>query len=208
MFKDREEAGILLGKKLKKFVKLNSVILAIPRGGVVVGSVISNVLNLSFDVLVVRKIGAPHNPELAIGAVGPGKTVYWDRKLCKNLGVEKSEMAKLKSTKYQEVLDREKTFRNKKPLDVAGKIVILVDDGVATGATVIVAQKYLKKINAKEVILAVPVISTDVLRDIKRYFDIVVALKIKENFYAVGEFYKYFPQVEDNEVVAILNSKQ
>ncbi len=158
----------MLAKKLKKFVKPNTVVLAIPRGGVVVGNVISNVLNLSFDVIVVRKIGAPHNPELAIGAVGPEKTVYWDRKLCENLGVGKSEMAKLKTIKSLEVLERENIFRgNEKPFDVAGKIVILVDDGVATGATVIVAQKYLKRIGAKEVILAVPVISTDVLRGIK-----------------------------------------
>ena len=205
MFKDREEAGILLAKKLKKFVKPNTLVLAIPRGGVVVGSVISNVLNLGFDVIVVRKIGAPLNPELAIGAVGPDDTVYWDRKLCENLGVAKLEMAKLKTIKSLEVLVRENIFRgNKKPLDVAGKIVILVDDGVATGATVIAAQKYLKKIGVKEVILAVPVISTEVLRGIKRYFDIVVALKIIKIFYSVGEFYKYFPQVENDEVVKLL----
>ena len=207
MFQDREQAGQLLAKKLKKFVKPNTVVLAIPRGGVVVGNVISNVLNLGFDVIVVRKIGAPHNPELAIGAVGPKDTVYWDRKLCENLGVAKSEMAKLKTIKSLEVLVRENIFRgNEKPFDVAGKIVILVDDGVATGATVIAAQKYLKKIGAKEVILAVPVISTDVLRGIKRYFDIVVALKIKEIFYSVGEFYKYFPQVENDEVIEILRN--
>jgi len=206
MFKDREEAGMLLAKKLKALKEKDMVVVALTRGGVVVGKVISKILNLEFDILVVKKIGAPLNPELAIGAVAPKNTVYWNKDLVLRIGISKEEKEMLKSVKEVERKVQEKALRGKAPFNYNSKIVVLVDDGIATGATVLAARKFLKKAGANKVILAVPVISTDTLRDVKRRFDMVVTLKRKRDFMAVGEFYEYFPQVTNEEVIALLSS--
>lgn len=207
VFDSREQAGEFLAEKLKRYKKKDNVlVLAIPRGGVAVGKVIAQKLNLPLDIIVVKKIGAPENPELAIGALGPGNVVYWDKELCQRLGISRVERSKLKVESSKERKEKEKVLRgNKEPLDTKGKAVILVDDGVATGATIIAAQKALQKMGVARAILAVPVISKETFSDIKRYFDKVIALSIEEEFYAVGQFYKEFPQVTDQEVVSLLS---
>lgn len=213
MFENRQQAGELLAERLKRhkqsltaYKKKDTVVLAIPRGGVVVGKVIAQKLNLPLDIIVVKKIGAPSNPELAIGAVGPGNVVYWDNELCQRLGIEKKIQNSEFRIQNKERKSKERILRgNKEPLDIKNKTVILVDDGVATGATVIAAQKALQKMGAVKVILAVPVISKETFNNIKRYFDSAVVLSIEEEFYAVGQFYRDFPQVSDNEVIRILN---
>lgn len=205
MFEDRQQAGFLLAQKLEQFAdKKDVLVLGLARGGVVVAKVISTFLNVPFDALVIKKIGLPRNPELAIGAVGPKNTVFWNEELIERLRISKEEKEKLKVLKSVERNVQENALRGNKPLEISGKTVILVDDGVATGASVLAAWKFLKKEEAKRVILAVPVIASDTLRDIKKYFDMIIALKIKRNFYAVGEFYKNFPQVENEEVVRLL----
>src|SRR5258708_2828034 len=133
-----------------------------------------------------------------------GKVKIWNEELIERLRISKEEKEKLKVLKSVERNVQENALRGNKPLEISGKTVILVDDGVATGASVLAAWKFLKKEEAKRVILAVPVIASDTLRDIKKYFDMIIALKIKRNFYAVGEFYKNFPQVENEEVVRLL----
>lgn len=207
MFQNREEAGKLLTRKLENYKRKDVMVLGIPRGGVVVGKVIAQKLNVPLDIIVVKKIGAPSNPELAIGAVGPGNVVYWDKDLIGRLGISKVESSKLKAQSLKERKEKEKVLRGEKePLDTRGKTMILVDDGVATGATVLAAQKALQKMGAGTVILAVPVISKETFDDIKRYFDKVIALSVEEEFYAVGQFYREFPQVTDNEVIKILRN--
>lgn len=206
MFNSRQQVGELLAEKLKRYKKKDVLVLAIPRGGVVVGKVIAQKLNLPLDIIIVKKIGAPSNPELAIGAVGPGNVVYWDKELIERLGISKVESSKLKVESSKERKEKEKALRGRgKEIVVTGRTVILVDDGVATGATVIAAQKALQKMGAKTVILAVPVISKETLDDIKRYFDRAIVLSIEEEFYAVGQFYKEFPQISDQEVVSLLS---
>lgn len=207
MFENREEAGKLLAEKLGQFKNdKNVIVLGIPRGGVVVAKIVSQELNLPLDIVVVRKIGAPGNLELAIGAVGSGGIAYWDEDLCRRLGINKKQRSKLKNQKLNEVRDREKIFRQvRKPPNVQGKTVIVVDDGVATGATVMAGALFLQKTKVGASILAVPVIAKDTLSKVKEYFSDVVYLDAPIEFYAVGQFYKEFPQVEDNEVVRILN---
>lgn len=208
MFKNREEAGRLLAKELLEYKGQNIMVLAIPRGGVVVGRVVADLLQVPLDIIVVRKIGSPNNPELAIGAVSPGQTVYWDWDLIKKLAISRKLRSILKKSKLQEQKDREKLLRGDKDYDnIKDKIIILIDDGVATGATVLAAKKFLRK-KVKAVILAVPVASRDVLTNIERYFDRIIALSVEEKFYAVGQFYQEFSQVEDNEVLEILNNKR
>lgn len=205
MFENREQAGQLLAGKIEGLKIKNGVILAIPRGGVVVAKVIAQHLSLPLDVVTVRKIGASWNPELAIGAMAPDGQIYWDKKLCQRLSISTFEQKALAKAKKQEVKTREKTFRaGKAPLDIVGKIAILVDDGVATGATVLAGNQFLRRQKVKKAILATPVIARDTLNRVKKYFDEVVFLSAPEEFYAVGQFYQDFPQVSDNEVVEML----
>ena len=208
MFKNREEAGELLAKKLEQYKnKKNAIVMGLTRGGVVVSHQAARELNLPHDILVVKKIGAPNNPELAIGALAPKKTVYWDKELCRDMGILQRIMNQELRIREKERREREKSLRGKKkPLDIEGKKVILVNDGVATGATAIAASLYLQKQHTENIILAVPVISKDTLPDLKTYFDRIITLKVVKDFQAVGQFYQDFPQVEDEEVVKILAS--
>lgn len=204
-FEDREEAGEMLSLKLQDLGK-DSVVFAIPRGGVVVGKIIADRLNLPLEIVVIKKNSSPDNPELAIGAVGPKNTIYWDKDLCRRLGINKFQISNLKFKIEKERVQKERILRGERPqINVKNKSVILVDDGVATGATVICASKFLKKEKAKKVILAIPVIAEDTFKHLKSYFAKIVALTIEKNFYAVGQFYRNFPQVSDDEVIKILN---
>lgn len=201
MFRNREEAGILLAEKLKKYKgKKNVVVVGLARGGVVVSYKIAKELGLSHDIMVVKKIGAPHNPELAIGAVGPQKTVYWDEELCSRLGISKEIKNSELRIKNKERKEKEKALRGGKSIDIHEKEIILVDDGVATGATAIAASLFLRKQKVKSIILAVPVISQGTYPTIAKYFDKIVVLQVEKDFQAVGQFYQEFPQVEDEEV--------
>ena len=207
MFKDRKEAGELLAKKLKKYKnKKNVVVVGLTRGGVLVSYVIAQLLNLPHDILVVKKIGSPYNPELAIGAVGPKSTVYWDIDLCKELSITTRIKNQESRIMNQERKERERILRGKrKPLDINEKIAILVDDGVATGATAIAASLYLKKQKVKSILFAIPIISKDTLEKVRTYFDRIIALQVVNDFQAVGQFYQNFPQVSDNEVIVLLS---
>ncbi len=205
MFENREEAAVKLCLKLKSVVKdKNIVVIALVRGGVVLGKVIADYFKAPLDILVIKKIGAPQNSELAVGATGPGNTIYWNNDLCKALGLSEKEKIELKKEKDRQKREQEKLLEGKH-IDIKGKSVILVDDGIATGATAIAASEFFKKNGVKEVILAVPVISKDTLVDIKRYFDTICILKSVNNFYAVGQFFRNFPQVENEQVKRLLN---
>lgn len=208
MLENRQQAGKLLTQKLKKYKRKDVVVLGIPRGGVVVAKKVASILELPLDIIVVKKIGALNNPELAIGAVGPGNAVYWDKDLIERLGIKKDQRLNIKDQILKERRKKEKALRGReKAITVDGKTIILVDDGVATGATVMAAQKALKKMGAGKVILVIPVISKETLNDIKRYFDKVITLSVEDEFYAVGQFYKEFPQVTDQEVIKLLEAR-
>lgn len=199
------QAGLLLAKEISKSISdKNLLILSVARGGVVVGKVISQILNSKLDVLVIRKIGSPQNPELAIGAVAPKNTVYWNTEILKGLRVSNKEKKALVKAKKIERKLKEKIFRGIRPFEISGKTVILVDDGVATGASVIVARRFLKKEHPKKVILAVPVIAKNTMDELRKEFDSIIALKVVKQFQAVGEFYKSFSQVENEEVIGLL----
>ena len=208
MFENREEAGKQMALEIEKRVKERDfIVAAILRGGIVLGRVIADYFKVPLKPLIVKKIGAPSSPELAIGALGPKGTVYWAKDLIENLNVDKRYKDSIVREKSLEFESLYKTLLGREdPLDFANRKVIVVDDGVATGATVICAQMFLKKEKARFIILATPVIAEDTLRSMNKYFDKVVALKVAPNFYAVGQFYKYFPQVENEEVVALMSS--
>lgn len=190
IFKDRKSAGILLANRLKK-IKAD-LVLGIPRGGVVVAKEVAKELNLPLDVVITRKIGAPNQPELALGAVDPDGKVVGGLKF--NIDEEMKEIKR-----------RENLYRSgREPLEVKNKTVLLVDDGIATGATVLSAIKYLKRHGAK-VILAVPVASQEALERVKNDSEQIIILHTPEYFQAVGQFYQEFEPVSDSEVVQYLN---
>lgn len=205
MFKDRREAGQLLSQKLKKLKGEELVALGLTRGGVLVAYEIAQNFKAPLDILVVKKIGSPTNEELAIGAVGPDEVVIWEERLCQQLGVDDKQKRRLLNIKFQEREEKEKFFRQgKKALSLKGKAVILVDDGIATGATTQAAITWIKTQNPQKIILAVPVAPPDAVEKLKPLVDELICLKIEPEFWAVGQFYEEFSQVSDEEVIKLL----
>lgn len=206
MFKSRQQAGEALAKKLQTFKNKKALILAIPRGGVVVGASLAKNLSLPLDVLITRKIGALGNPELAIGAVGPDKVRVVNWTLVSRLGLSNDFLSQATEKEAEEVEKRQAKFGQKK-LEVSGKTVILVDDGIATGATTEAAILWLKAKKTGKIILAVPVAPPEVVKKFQVLVDKLVVLETPRFFGAVGQFYQEFPQVSDEEVKKLLKEK-
>jgi putative phosphoribosyl transferase len=205
-FADRRDAGRRLAEALA-FLKgrPDLLILAVPRGGVVVGFEVARALQAPLDVIIARKIGAPDNPELAIGAVAPDGTAALDEELVAALGVPQHYISRATEQARLEIERRLKSYRGDRPApDPAGKTVVLVDDGVATGATTLAAVRYLRRQQPRELILAVPVGPPDTIRMLGREVDRTVVLDTPEPFWAVGAFYDSFDQTTDQEVIDLL----
>ena len=202
MFTNRTEAGKLLAKKLLSFKGKNTVILAIPRGGVMVAAEVARVLNSPLSACVVKKIGAPSNPEFAIGAIGPDETIILDDETIEQTEELRNYLQQEVNRLKVEVEERIKKFKSNLP--AGGKTVILVDDGIATGATTMAAIKWLKSQHPAKVILAVPVAAPDIIEKLKPEVDKLICLEIPLFFSAVAQFYQDFPQVTDEEVLETL----
>ncbi len=210
VFQDRREAGRILAKELSSFKGQDDVIiLGIPRGGVVVGREIAQALNVPLDVYITRKIGAPHNPELAIGAVASDGTLILDYQLAKRLGVSQDYIDAESERQRREIERRITEYRGKLPApELKGKVVILADDGVATGATTLASIRAIRTQEPDQLILAVPVGPRDTIESLKREVDQLFCLHAPEIFWAVGAFYSIFDQTSDEEVKALLQRSQ
>jgi putative phosphoribosyl transferase len=208
LFQDRREAGSSLAGELASFKgKANLIVLGIPRGGVVVGHEIAKALDAPLDVYITRKIGAPHNPELAIGAVASDGTLLIDHQLVRRLGVSQEYVDQESERQKQEITRRVAEYRGDRPgLELAGKAVILVDDGVATGATTLATVRAIKSQQPSELILAVPVGPQDSIESLRQEVDQLVCLHAPEVFWAVGAFYNVFDQTSDEEVKTLLKA--
>lgn len=205
IFKDRTDAAEKLAKKLEWLKNENPIILAIPRGGVVTGDVIAKTLGVKLDVIVSRKVGAPNNPELAIGAVVHDGSFFPNSDIIDTLGIPKRYIEQEISEQLKEIDRRLIKFRGSKEYDLKGKTVVLVDDGIATGATMFVAIEWVKKQNPKRVVIAIPVGPRDTIEKLMAVAEVVV-LDVPVFFNAVGEFYDTFEQVEDYRVVEIMST--
>jgi len=207
LFSDRVDAGKKLAKALERFKGSDVVILGIPRGGVVVANEVAETLGAPLDVVVTRKIEAPGEPEYALGAVTQDGEVILDRKAVESLGASSEYLDDQVRKKRREVKERMEGLRSDKPYpSLEGKVVIIVDDGIATGSSVGAAVMSVRKRRPKDVIVAVPVAPRDAIEALREDGTKVVCLETPGSFLAIGEFYSDFNQVEDVEVKRILDA--
>lgn len=206
-YANRVEAGRMLAEELASRNYENPVVLALPRGGVPVAAEVAKKLGAPLDLLLVRKIGVPWQPELALAAVvdGPEQDVVINEGVWRSAQMSDDEFEQLKAREIQEMDRRRMTYlQGRHRVDIEGATVIVVDDGIATGATVRAALKALRRGKPKKLVLAVPVAPPDTLARLNREVNEVVCLQAPEPFYAIGVFYDDFTQTSDEDVIAIL----
>lgn len=206
LFLDRVEAGRRLAAQLSEFAHRPDVIVqALPRGGVPVGYEVARALNAPLDVFVVRKLGVPWQPELAMGAIASGGTRVMNADVVRGLGIPHEEVDRVAAQEQKELEARERTYRgDRPPLDVKGKTVILVDDGLATGSSMRAAALALRERNPDRVVIAVPVAAPQTCTELRGEGHEVVCAATPEPFMAVGQWYREFSQTTDEEVRDLL----
>jgi putative phosphoribosyl transferase len=206
-FVDRTEAGRKLAKALAAYKNQRPVVLALPRGGVPVAAEVATALDAPLDLILVRKIGVPFQPELAMGAVVDGiePVIVRNDEVIQLCGVSETDFNAIRDEQLAEIERRRKLYLGDRPHpQIAGRIVIVVDDGIATGATTRAALRAIRMRTPSKLVLAVPVAPTDTLRNLRGEADDIVCLEDYESFGAIGLFYSDFSQVSDTEVIEIL----
>ena len=205
-FKNRRDAGQRLAAELTRYKDAEGVIvLGLPRGGVPVAEVVAEELAAPLSVFIVRKLGVPGHRELAMGAIGSGDVRFINRSIVDSLGVSEQEIEQVERAERQKLTERERAYRGELPeLDLAGKTVILVDDGIATGATVRAAIKALRQHQVDKLILAVPVAAPDTCKELAAEVEEMICLLQPDGFAAIGPYYEDFGQTSDDEVREIL----
>ena len=205
MFRDREDAGTQLAQKLKAYHGTEAVVLALPRGGVVIGERVAKGLELPLDIVVARKVGHPTNSDYAICAVDERGTRLCNEAELKH--IDKKWLNQRVEQEQQEAQRRVVLYRGKKaPISLSGKTAIIVDDGIATGLTIRLAIKAVKEQKPKRIVVAIPVAPSDIAMKIRREVDEFVVLEPQEDFLgAVGAHYRFFLQVKDAEVIHLLS---
>ncbi|MFZ0888253.1 MAG: phosphoribosyltransferase family protein [Candidatus Binataceae bacterium] len=209
IFSDRTDAGRKLAAALAKYKKQDPVVLGIPRGGVPVALEVARALEAPLDVIVVRKLGAPGQSELGIGAVADGDHPegIFNQEIIRELGVPKEYLNAEIAKQLQEVKRRQETYRGgRPPVTLAGRTALVVDDGIATGGSVLAALRALKRAKPRLIVLAVPVAPAETIEYLRTEADDIVCLSMPASFYAVGQFYRDFHQVSDQEVIQMLGS--
>ncbi len=205
-FTDRQDAGRQLGRLLAQYADDRPVVLGLPRGGVPVAAEVAVALDAPLDVILVRKLGLPFMPEVAMGAIAEGGIRYLDDALIARCAVSAEQLSDVEAAEWRTLEAREAVFRAGRPrLPLAGRTVIVVDDGIATGSTARVACRAARELGATRVVLAAPVGSADALRSIVEADEIVCSL-VPRSFRAVGQFYDCFGQTPDAEVAEILRA--
>lgn len=205
IFKDRVDAGEQLARLLRPLKHKDPIVLGLPRGGVPVAHQVAQKLNLPMDVIIVRKLGVPSQPELAFGAVGEDGAIFLNEAIIRELAISKQVQAGVETRERQEISKRALRFRGShKPIDIKNRTVIIVDDGIATGATVQVACRVARARGANEVIVAAPVAARDSIRNLESIADSCMVLDVPENFSAVGQWYEDFSTTTDEDVIKIM----
>lgn len=202
MFRDREEAGRLLAEALQHYRGQSAVVLALPRGGVPVAYPVARALDAPLDVFLARKLGAPMHPELGMGAITEGGVQVLDEAIVRLVGASQEQVTRVVAREEQELARRKERYRGGRPLaEVRGRVVVLVDDGIATGGTARAALRDLRQRAPARLVLATPVSSRDAAATLARECDELVCLEQPEWFHAIGEWYQDFRQLTDAEVL-------
>ncbi|HET6427554.1 MAG TPA: phosphoribosyltransferase [Phycisphaerae bacterium] len=205
LFEDRVDAGRKLASRLEHLAKAKPLVLALPRGGVVVASEVARALRAPLDVIVTRKLGAPLQPEFGFGAVGPGDVRVIDRQSVRMLGLSDSDVERIATRELAELARREGVYRRgRRAPNVAGKTVILVDDGAATGVTMQAAIRSVRAGGPERLVVALPVAPPDTAETLGADADEIICLATPDQFAAVGQWYRRFDQVDDDEVIDLL----
>ena len=206
MFRNRVDAGRQLARKLTHYANRNDVlVLGIPRGGVPVAFEVAQAIHAPLDILLVRKLGVPGQRELAMGAIATGGARILNRRLIADAGVSEEQLAETIAAQKAELRRREELYRGVRPtVSVGGKIVILVDDGIATGSSMLAGIEALRTLHPKKIVVAVPVAPSHAEADIGSVADEFICVDQPEWFFGIGEFYEDFSQTEDTEVRALL----
>ncbi|HBY95094.1 MAG: phosphoribosyltransferase [Ardenticatenaceae bacterium] len=206
VFQDRTQAGRLLARKLARYANRQDVlVLGLPRGGVPVASEVSRALNAILDIVVVRKLGVPGYEELAMGAIATGGTVVLNEDVVRGLDIPGSVVDAIAADELKELMRRERAYRGDRPLpDVRGRTVILVDDGLATGASMRAAVAALRQQQPAQIVVAVPVATREGCATLEAHVDDLICVSMPEPFYAIGLWYEDFSQVTDEEVRDLL----
>ena len=206
-YADRREAGRLLGESLVRYEAYRPLILGIPRGGVIVADTIARVLKTDLDIVLTRKLGAPGNPELAIGAVSENGRLHIQHDVADKVGADEDYIEREMERQLAEIRARRQRYRRVLPkVPLEDRTVILVDDGVATGATMQASLWAVRDGGPREVVVAAPVGAQDAIERLEREADDVVCPQVPLYFYAIGQFYAEFGQVDDREVMEILEA--
>jgi predicted phosphoribosyltransferase len=206
-FEDRTEAGTQLGEALREREIDLDILLAIPRGGLPLGRAVADVLDLPLDIVVASKIGAPGNPELAIGAVASDSSVWRNEEAFRGTGADEEYFEQEREREAENARQKADHYRGKRAEpDLTGKTVAVVDDGVATGSTVRACLQMLRETDARRIVLAVPVGPPDTIHELQELADEVICLETPSSFTGVGQFYERFDQVSDEEAMAYLES--
>lgn len=206
MYHDRVQAGRALAKRLACYALEAPVLLAVPRGGVLVAGPVAECLGQPIQLLLTRKIGHPKNPEVAIGAVMPDGSAIMDEFLLKHTDVDDKYMEEAIQSETEEIKRRMLLYAgNTQTFQVRGKTAIIIDDGVATGYTIKAAIQWLKQMGPRQIVVAVPVAPPEIADELKDLADELVCPLQPEAFWSVGQFYEHFPQNTDEEVIAVLN---
>jgi predicted phosphoribosyltransferase len=208
MFRNRTHAGEQLAALLADHDIEADVVLAIPRGGLPVGRAVADRLGVSLDIVAARKLGAPWNPELALGAVASDGTVWLNESMIDESGVSERDIHDQIETERTAAQEKVTRYRgDRRPLELRGKTVLVVDDGVATGATTTACLRQIKNAGAERVVLAVPVAPPDTVERLRSEADEVICLETPTHFGAVGQFYESFTQVSDEEAMVYLETR-
>jgi putative phosphoribosyl transferase len=205
-FTDRTDAGNQLGAELADRDDDSDIVLAIPRGGLPLGRAVADALDLPLDIVVAQKMGAPHNPEYAIGAVASDGSVWLNEDAISSLDIDETYLEEQREETADAAREKAERYRSDQgPPELSEKTVIIVDDGVATGATARACIKRVENAGASHIVLAIPVGSPRTLDELQTTVDDVVCLETPSQFRAVGQFYERFEQVEDEQAITYLN---
>lgn len=205
IFKDRRHAGRELGERLKRLTDGNLIVIGLPRGGVEVGFEVARTLRAPLDVIVARKLGAPNQPELGIGAIAPGGIMLLDERTVRQLGLSEEDIDRLAEKERAEMHRRLNEYRGgDDPPDLPGKTAVIVDDGLATGVTALAAVRAARAANAERILLAVPVCARETAAQMEKEVDALLCLEQPDPFIAVGVWYEHFGQTSDAQVIELL----